>query len=247
MGAGERVLVVGATRGTGRLVAQRLVQEGYRVRVLARDPARATRVLGEGVEVIAGDVTQPVSLVPAVERVDHIIYTAGVTRRPAPEALVKATEYDGVRNTIAAAGEVGFAGRFVLMGAVGTTRGSPLSFVLNLIKGNTLRWRRRAEEALRHSGLDYTIVHAGILTDAPRGRRAVEIGQAHHRMWPWYRIARADAAEVLVQALRQSDACNTTFDAVATGGSARSWDEMLRGLKADADAAVCSAEVRHQA
>lgn len=238
MEAGKPVLMIGATRGTGQLAAHRLLQEGYDVRVLARDAARARQVLGASIEIVQGDVTRLASLTPAVERVAHIIYTAGVTRRPAAEALVKATEYEGVRNTIAAAGEAGFAGRFLLMGAVGTTRGSPLSFVLNLIKGNTLRWRRRAEEALRRSGLDYTIVHAGILTDAPKGRRAVEIGQAHHRMWPWYRIGRADAAEVLVQALRRPETRNTTFDAVWTGsGSERGWDEMFRALKVDADTA----------
>lgn len=238
MGEGERVLVIGATGGTGQLVAQRLLQEGYQVRVLARDAERAKQVLGTSVEIVQGDVTRPASLRPAVERVDYIIYTAGVTRRPAAEALVKATEYNGVRNTIAAAAEAGFAGRFLLMGAVGTTRGSPLSFVLNLIKGNTLRWRRRAEEALRRSGLDYTIIHAGILTDAPKGRRAVQIGQADHRMWPWYRIGRADAAEVLLQTLRRPESRNTTFDAVWTGGGAeRGWDEGFRTLKADADTA----------
>jgi uncharacterized protein YbjT (DUF2867 family) len=247
MRAHERVLVIGGTRGTGQIVAQRLLEKGYRVRVLARDAARARRVLGEGVEVVEGDVTQPPSLALAMEGADHIVYTAGVTRRPAPEALVKATEHDGVRNTIAAAVEAGFTGRFLLMGAVGTTRGSPVSFVLNLIKGNTLKWRRRAEEALRRSGLDHTIVHAGILTDAPRGHRAVEIGQAHHRMWPWHRIGRADAAEVLIQALRHPGARRATFDAVWTrGGSARDPDEMFRGLNADADAGIGGVGMSHR-
>ncbi|HEV2148934.1 MAG TPA: SDR family oxidoreductase [Longimicrobiaceae bacterium] len=234
MNTGERVLVVGATRGTGRIVAQRLLQDGHPVRVVARNPARAIEVLGSGIEVVEGDVTRPASLVPALERVGHVVYTAGVTHRPAGEAIVKATVYDGVLNAIAAAKAAGFGGRFLLMGAVGTTRGSPLSFCLNLIKGNTLRWRRRAEEALRGSGLEYTIVHAGILTDSPPGLRAVELGQAHHRMWPWHRIGRADAAEVLVQALGRPEARNATFDAVwAGGGSPRGWDEAFRDLEAD--------------
>lgn len=236
MGAGKRVLVIGATRGTGQFVAERLLQEGYQVRVLARDAARARQVLGASIEIVQGDVTRLASLTPAVERVDHIIYTAGVTRRPAAEALVRATEYDGVRNTITAAGEAGFAGRFLLMGAVGTTRGSPLSFVLNLIKGNTLKWRRRAEQALRRSGLDYTIVHAGILTDAPKGRRAVELSQTHRRMWPWTRIGRADAAEVLVRSLAQPGSRNATFDAI-WGRAGPAWDEMFRELRADPDVA----------
>lgn len=234
MHARERVLVIGATRGTGYLIAQRLRDEGTRVRVLARSGARARELFDGWAEVFEGDVTQAETLAPAVAEVDHIIYTAGVTRRPAGEAVVKATVHDGVLNTIAAAKAAGFTGRFLLMGAIGTTRGSPLSLLLNLIKGNTLRWRRRAEEALRRSGLEYTIVHAGILTDAPGGQRAVEIGQEGHRMLPRYRISRADAAEVFVRALHHPSARDTTFDAVwARNGLARDWDELFRELKPD--------------
>jgi uncharacterized protein YbjT (DUF2867 family) len=123
------------------------------------------------------------------------------------------------------------------MGAIGTTRGSILSFLLNLIKGNTLRWRRRAEEALRKSGLEYTIIHAGILTDAPGGQRAVEIGQAHYPMRLRYRISRADAAELFVRALRHPNTRNTTFDAVwARNGHVREWGELFRDLRPDGEA-----------
>lgn len=231
----DRVLVIGATQGTGYQIAQRLLGEGYRVRVLARNTAKARQLFGEDAEIVQGDVTRPDTLLPALVGVSHLIYTAGVTRRPAGEAIVKATVYDGVLHTIAAAKTAGFAGRFLLMGAIGTTRGSPLSFLLNLIKGNTLRWRRRAEEALRRSGLDHTIVHAGILTDAPGGQRAVEIGQKHLSMQPFYRISRADVAEVFVRALHHPNARNTTFDAVWARNrrQQRSWAEMFSDLVPD--------------
>jgi uncharacterized protein YbjT (DUF2867 family) len=234
MQSAERVLVIGATRGTGYLIAQRLLDEGSRVRVLARNGARAQKRFGGRAEVVEGDVTRPETLAPAVEEVDRIVYTAGVTRRPAGEAIVKATEYDGVLHTIEAAKAAGFRGRFLLMGAIGTTRASPLAFLLNLIKGNTLRWRRRVEEALRKSGLEYTIIHAGILTDAPGGQRAVEIGQTHVPMRPRYRISRADVAEVFVRALRHPGARNATFDAVwARNRLAREWEELFRDLEPD--------------
>lgn len=230
----DRVLVIGATQGTGYHIAQRLLGEGYCVRVLARNMAKARQRFGESVEIVEGDVTRPETLLPALVDMSHLIYTAGVTRRPAGEAIVKATVYDGVLHTVAAAKSVGFAGRFLLMGAIGTTRGSPLSLLLNLIKGNTLRWRRRAEDALRRSDLDHTIIHAGILTDAPGAQRAVEIGQKHLRMQPFNRISRADVAEVFVRALRHPNARNTTFDAVwARNREQRSWGEMFDDLVPD--------------
>jgi uncharacterized protein YbjT (DUF2867 family) len=224
--------VTGATGGTGRLVVRRLLDEGHTVRALVRDRERAREAIVQNAEIVEGDVTRPESLGPAMEGVSHIVYTAGVTSRTAGEEIVKATVHDGVLNMIEMARAADGRGRFVLMGAMGTTRGSPLSFGLNLLKGNTLRWRRRAEEALRRSGLDYTIVHAGILVDAESRSRGVLLGQPPRRMWPWTRISRADAAEVLVQALLHPEARNTTFDAL-WGGSSWNWNELFAGLRPD--------------
>src|SRR5678816_4907601 len=96
----DRVLVIGATRGTGLLIARRLTQAGVAVRALARDSARATQALGRGVEVVAGDITRPETLPSAIENVSHIVFTAGRrSNRPAREESVRDTEYQGVVNT----------------------------------------------------------------------------------------------------------------------------------------------------
>lgn len=214
----ECVLVIGATRGTGRHVVRKLLRDGYPVRVLARDPAKAASALGGAVEVVPGDLTKPETLREALRGVAHVVVTAGVTKRPAPERLVKATEFDGTVNVLRAAREAGLTGRIVYMSAIGTTRRSLLAFLLNLVKGNTLKWRRRAEEAIRESGLDHTIVRAGILSDRPGGERAVTVTRRSLPMSPRYRIGREDAAEVLVRALRDPRTRNATLDAVWGGG-----------------------------
>ena len=46
------VLVVGATGSVGRPVAQQLLSDGRRVRVLVRDHARAQHLLGDGVDYV---------------------------------------------------------------------------------------------------------------------------------------------------------------------------------------------------
>lgn len=236
---GARVLVVGATRGTGYLIAQRLLRDGYRVRVLTRSAAKAEAMFGAGVEVAAGDVTQPDTISAAVAGADHLVLTVGVTKRPASERLVRATEYDGTVNVLLAAQAAGLPGRFLYMSAIGTTKRSPLAVLLNLIKGDTLRWRRRAEERIRASGLAYTVVHAGILTNAPAGRRPVEISQHEYPMALRYRIGRADAAEVFVRALRRPEARDTTFDAVwGRGRGPTRWEEAFAGLTPDASRAL---------
>lgn len=87
---GDRVLVIGGTRGAGLRIARLLCERRYRVRVLARDPARAAAELGPLFEVVAGDLTKPDTLSPAVRGADHIVFTAGVpSGRYASERLVK--------------------------------------------------------------------------------------------------------------------------------------------------------------
>ena len=231
MSNGERVLVIGATQGTGYHIVQRLLREGYGVRVLARNEAKARARFGDTVEIMVGDVTRPDTLPPAFAGVDHVILTVGVTQRPASEKLVKPTVYDGTLHVLAAAREAGLPGRFMYMSALGTTRWSILAFGLNLIKGNTLRWRRRGEEEIRRSGLAYTIVHAGILTDAPAGQRGIGIGQEELAMRLKYKISREDVAEVFMRALRHPGTRNTTFDAVWTRGEPpRDWGALFSGL-----------------
>jgi uncharacterized protein YbjT (DUF2867 family) len=228
------VLVIGATQGTGRHVVRKLLRDGWPVRVLARDPAKAGAAFSDAVEVVRGDLTDAGTLRPALKGAAHVILTAGVTKRPAPERLVKATEFEGTVNVVNAAREAGLAGRLLYMSAIGTTRWSPLAFLLNLIKGNTLKWRHRAEEEIRASGLGYTIVHAGILNDRPGGERAITVTQRRLPLSPRYRIGREDAAEVLVRALRDPRTRNATLDAVWGGGEPPAdGDSLFAGIAPD--------------
>src|SRR6266849_6223807 len=180
MDISPRVLVIGATQGTGYQIATRLLQEGYRVRALARNQAKAKRTLSSLVDVVAGDITKAGTLPDAIKGVDYVIFTAGVTQRPTGERLIIATEYDGVRNTITAARNTGFSGRFLYMTSIGGMKSSLAAILLNLIQRNTLKWRRYAEDEIRRSGLDYTIVRAGFLTNSPGARRAIEVSQRRY-------------------------------------------------------------------
>jgi uncharacterized protein YbjT (DUF2867 family) len=229
-----RVLVIGATQGTGYQIATRLLQEGYRVRALARNEAKAKRALSSAVEIVVGDVTKASTLPDATTDVDHVIFTAGVTQRPADERLIIATEYDGVKNAIAAARSTGFNDRFLYMTSLGVTKSSLAAILLNLIQRNTLKWRRHAEDEIRKSGLDYTIVRAGFLTNSPGGRRAIEVSQRGYPLALKYRISREDVAETFVQALKHPQTRRTTFEVVwARGGDRKAWDVLFGELMPD--------------
>ncbi|MGP3776476.1 NmrA family NAD(P)-binding protein [Streptomyces sp. SDT5-1] len=70
------VLVTGATGRIGRAVVDELLAAGIPVRALTRDPAKAE--LPDGVEVVAGDFTDPASLDPALRgaRSVFLLWTA---------------------------------------------------------------------------------------------------------------------------------------------------------------------------
>jgi uncharacterized protein YbjT (DUF2867 family) len=230
----QRVLVVGGTRGTGLLIGNLLSQEGYAVRALAREPGRVAARLHSAVEVVPGDITKPETLARAVNDITHLIFTAGVATGPARERLIIATEYQGALNILHAARSVEFSGRFLYMTSIGVTRSSLSAAVLNLVKGNTLRWRRRVEQDVRASGVDYTIVRAGFLLNSPGGRRAIEVSQEALPLAPRYRIARADVAETFVAALKDPRTSWTTFDVVWGRGQRREeWDTIFGRLKPD--------------
>src|SRR5215510_3584106 len=116
----QRILIVGGTRGTGLLIVRLLEQRQALVQALARDPARARVALGPGVEVFEGDITKRETLPPAIQGVTHIIFTAGCrSGHPASESRIKATEFEGVLNTLAAVRLARCAGRFMYMTSSG--------------------------------------------------------------------------------------------------------------------------------
>jgi uncharacterized protein YbjT (DUF2867 family) len=236
MAGSSTVLVIGGTNGVGLLIVKRLVERGYRSRVLARDPARAAQRLPSAVEVVAGDLTKPETLAPAVAGSDHIIFTAGVpSGRYAPEGLVRATDYQGALDTMTAARSAGMRGRFLYLNSIGVTVPSLSATLLNLLKRNALVWRRRLENDIRASGLDYTIVRVGFLSDDPGGKRAIRVTQEPLPLTPWHRIARADVAEIFVEAMENPRASRATFDIVwGKGPRHGAAAELLEVLRPDA-------------
>jgi uncharacterized protein YbjT (DUF2867 family) len=231
---------VGGTRGTGLIIVHLLQSRGSDVRVLARDPDRARRQLDPSAEVVAGDITKPETLSHAVDGASHIIFTAGVrSGRPASESHIKATEYDGVVHTLTVARRVGFPGRFLYMTASGSATRSFATFALNLYKGNTLHWRASAEDEIRGSGLDYTIIRAGVLVTGPAGQRAVVVTQKPLPLAFRHRIARADVAEAFLAALHHPRASRATFEVVWGKGRPReAWPALLDHLEPDGVATI---------
>jgi nucleoside-diphosphate-sugar epimerase len=74
-------LVTGATGFTGSHLVRALAADGQAVRVLARSAARAREALPEGVEIIEGDLTDPVAVARAVEGTRTVYHIAAMYRQ----------------------------------------------------------------------------------------------------------------------------------------------------------------------
>jgi NAD(P)-dependent dehydrogenase (short-subunit alcohol dehydrogenase family) len=58
MDVNQRVLVIGATQGTGYQIVNLLLRDGYQMRALARNEAKAKAKLSSAVEIVRGDITK---------------------------------------------------------------------------------------------------------------------------------------------------------------------------------------------
>ncbi len=96
-----RSLVTGANGFIGFQLVRELIARGDDVHCLARRPAAAERLGRLGARIVAGDVTWPETLAPAVEKVDTVYHLAGLVRaRSAAEFL--RTNQAGVANMLEA-------------------------------------------------------------------------------------------------------------------------------------------------
>jgi uncharacterized protein YbjT (DUF2867 family) len=227
--------VIGCTRGTGLQIARQLAARGTPVRGIARDAAKARALLPAGVEVRAGDVTDPGSLRKAGLGECRVIVfavdiTGGIGGRGffEPASRIREVTYQGLANAVDAASQAAFAGRFVLLSGMGSEFPSFTGRLLNTIKGNLQRNQRDRNDYLRQSGLDWCIGRGAVLTDGPGGKAAIRIDPPIHRLSVRCRVTRADFARALVAAADAPAASRRMFDVFNAPGTPPT-DEELAG------------------
>ena len=191
-----RILVLGATGGTGSHVVEQALGYGHEVVALVRDSGRLPRV-HERLAVIAGDVTDFAAVQTAVDGCDAVISTLG-SRGERPVSVYS----DGIANTIRAMTARGIR-RLVVVSASGSGAGrAELSIAARAMR--TLPGMRgvyedmeRMEGDVMLSDLDWTIVRPAALTDGPlTGIYRVVEGSTVPK---GARISRADLSALLLK------------------------------------------------
>jgi uncharacterized protein YbjT (DUF2867 family) len=205
MATGETVLVAGATGKTGAPLIRILQAQGYTVRAMVRDRAKAGD-LGAGVEIVEADVTRAETLAAAAKGAAYVISAIGASSATPPNNPEN-VDYKGIAN-LADAARAASARHFVLMSSIGSGDANPAT-PLNKVFGMVLMWKGKGEEHLRQSGVPYTIVRPGGLVDCESGKVGLNIAPGDSRVSG--RICRADVALVMADALTNPAAAGKTI------------------------------------
>ncbi len=192
-----KLLIVGATGGTGRELVRQALERGHEVTAFVRRPAKLD-VRHERLTVARGDVLDPASVEAAVRGQDAVLSALGHKRWFYPTRilsegtrnLVDAMEREGVRRLICETA-LGIGDSFGRMGLYYTL------FVGIFILPFYFYDKVRQERVIRGSALDWVIVRPGVLRNRPaRGKykHGPKVGN-----WLWtVRIARADVAAFML-------------------------------------------------
>ena len=152
------ILVAGATGVLGSEIVRRLTARGEKVRAMVRTtsaPEKIERLKNFGAEIVRADVKDPASLQAAAAGVHAVISTITTILTSQPGDSFEATDGDGTKAVIDAAKQAG-ARKFVFVSFdTSKTAENPLS-----------RAKRNAEEHLKKSGLDYTILHPTLFCES---------------------------------------------------------------------------------
>jgi len=220
------VVVAGATGGTGRALVSNLRAQGFAVRAFVRDASKARVVLGDELQFAEGDVREPETIAAALKGATYVISSIGSSRSD-PSNGPEAVDFGGVKNLAEASAAAGIK-QFVLVSSSGVTQEDHF---LNKVMDNVLIWKFKGEEALRASGVPYTIVRPGGLVNKPGGTHALEFVQGDTTAGV---INREDVALICIAALGNTNALGKTFETFSSEEAGdNDWSTMFGALLVD--------------
>jgi len=199
----ERVLIVGATGGTGRQLVAQALERGYEVTALARNPSRLA-VAHPRLTIVRGDVLDDAGVAAAMPGHGAVLSALGHKRYFYPtriqsrgtENILRAMEAEGVKRFVCATslglgesvGRLGLMYTFFITPAI-----LPFYF-----------WdKTRQERAIAASAVEWVIVRPGALTNGAKRGRVRHGGRIGSLLWT-VRVSRADVASFMLDHLESN-------------------------------------------
>lgn len=195
-----RVLVIGANGKVGKLLINKLKDSEHVPVAMVRDTNQVPQFEEAGVDTVLGDLEG--DFTSAYYGVDAVIFAAGSGPHTGPDKTVL-IDQEGAIKSIDLARRFGVQ-RYILLSSMGADQpdAGPEGMKHYLFA------KHRADEHLRNSGLNYTIVRPGGLTNNP-GTGKISLDEKLHEFG---NISREDVAETLAYLLSVPRAENETFE-----------------------------------
>lgn len=168
------IVVTGGAGAMGSRLVERLVKGGHAVRAigLPDDPGqRAVRELGA--EYVGADIRDADALVEAFQGADRIVHLAAIILSRLHPERFEAINTRGTRNVVQAARRGG-AAKLVHVSSISVEYRHQNAYSLS---------KRAAEDAVRASGMDWTILRPTLAWGAPLATEYVAFAKAVAR-WP---------------------------------------------------------------
>ena len=198
----ERVLVVGATGSTGKRVIEILNNSStFEPYAMIRKEDQRQMFEDMDVETVMGDLEKDVT--ETVQGMDKVIFAAGSGGKTGEEKTI-AVDQEGAIKIVEAAKKAKVK-KFIMLSSMGADNPSS-----NKDLKVYLEAKHKADEHLKNSGLSYTIVRPGALTD-DLGLAKVQLAE---KLGESGEISRDDVAFLLVMSLADPLVKNKTFEAL---------------------------------
>jgi uncharacterized protein YbjT (DUF2867 family) len=198
----SRIVVMGGSRGIGLETVKALLRDGHEVVAFSRG-AEKLKLNDPALLKISGDATSESDVQMAIVGADIVVQALGVPVNlqlitgpidlfsSATQTLISVMESTGVRRLIAITG----FGAGDSEGAVNCFQKIPF----NIIFGHAYRDKSIQEKNIKKSGLDWTILRPGILTNGPL-KPGYRVRQ-HRKEWRNGIIPRAAVADYISRIL----------------------------------------------
>jgi putative NADH-flavin reductase len=193
----KKIIVFGATGGTGRHVVEQALHKGHWVTAVVRNTT-ALALQHERLEIIKGDVFQPHTFERAIAGKDAVISCLGIQKR-APTTVYS----EGVGNIVKAMRAAGVR-RIICLSAGAVVVPPKGSWLMKFVIKNILQKLFRhsyadmleMEKILRASNLDWTVIRPPWLRNsAPTGKYRTRINES---LGNPSKLSRADLASYIL-------------------------------------------------
>ena len=150
----QRIFVTGGTGFVGKYVIRALLAQGFLVRALVRHGSERDLQGFESIERVPGDVLKPDALPASVEGCAAMVHLVGIIREHRSRGITFEALHTRATQNMLAVARAAEVKRFVHMSALGVRPDARARY-------HRTKWA--AEQAVRASGLDWTIFRPSVI------------------------------------------------------------------------------------